>query len=333
MFCHSSFRPNPGQRTTLIVLSIVPDLARLWWFYASKAIDLDKVKVILVDRCGGLKAQHLPGVTVFSLPNIMHERALDYLIQMVETPYYFACDDDDFLLHPDIEPSAIDIFEKDPQCAAVSFHPRYHGSMGIMCTLFRRSIFLKEKIVFGSYQEFKKQCDPQYRDKIIDAGDQVELMLKLKGYRIQIVESGPPRVDLEMRSDKIALFHSISTAVLVTREMGKTKLMECLCEKRSDWQHYLGWWLGVMGWYHTSRLYQAAFAEKSEEPCPYTQEDLDKILKVREGESYYADMLAWQENIEDIYRILSDRMNAIQGPKASAFASKPLSSRSNGSPL
>lgn len=207
---------NSGSKPdlTMLTFTIHPDQARIWHWFASRAVDSSTL-LIIIDCRGSLNPAHFPGATICRFCNFQHGRKIDYWIyHRVNSKYVWLSDDDVFPIVAGLWPTIHFQFQQDPSIAAVSLRARgwelewpdlKQRCMGPYSLVFDREKFLSEKLSFRWVKTTDENIAPGRSPGRFDVADYAHFQLVLRGYRVDIAETG-----------KVAGFVGVSRAVVRT---------------------------------------------------------------------------------------------------------------------
>jgi len=150
------------------------------------------LKFLIVDCCGKLDPRNFPIATIEKFINDTHPHKLDFFFRRyIRSGLVLICDDDCFIVSPQIILGAAKDLTKDEGLAAISFFPRPDWwltvnnerirPMGSYCLVVNRNIILKEKLQFQS----PKIVNP-YNNGIYDTADYMNEQLLTRGYRVNL---------------------------------------------------------------------------------------------------------------------------------------------------
>lgn len=142
---------------TLLTFTINPDLTRLWYLFAKRALG-DQMKIVIVDSSGKIEKKQFPDAEVIHLWNFHHSKKTDYMLyHVIQSRYLWLCDDDVFIVGSSALAQAENLFYEDETVAVVSFIPndydlvfdqRSYQAMGSYSIFLDRKVFIKERLSF-----------------------------------------------------------------------------------------------------------------------------------------------------------------------------------------
>ncbi len=180
---------------TLLTFTIHPDLARVWYRFASKGVAGHSVRVVIVDCCGRIDPTLFSGALVVPFWNYSHSRKVDYFLRYaIATPHVWLCDDDVMLTNPAVLARVKDLFTTRTDLACVSLAPRgwslsvgAHSTraMGSYCIVFDRRVIIREGLSFSP----AKSPNPGVGRiaGYYDTADYANEQLLRRGYGIEII--------------------------------------------------------------------------------------------------------------------------------------------------
>ncbi|PKN92352.1 MAG: hypothetical protein CVU44_14525 [Chloroflexi bacterium HGW-Chloroflexi-6] len=201
---YSVFRANLRETSdkkapiTILLITIYPDLARVWYHLAAKYLERQHIdKIIIIDSCGKLKPEQFPLARVVPFCNFAPAQKIDYFLRYeIDTPYVWLCDDDLFFISIQALETAYTRIAGSEKVAVACLNPRgwfldingeKHQAMGVYSILFSRDIFIREKLYFTTGHI----NDPAIGriSGFYDTGDFANEILIRLGYKVDIVKS------------------------------------------------------------------------------------------------------------------------------------------------
>lgn len=189
-------QPGPAD-VTILVISIYPDLLKIWYHFVTCFVDMQRTRMVIVDSCGRIDPKAFPLARVVRFCNFSHARKIDYFIHYeIDTPYVWLCDDDSLVVSKDALDLARSKFADEKNTAVVSLQQRgwsfeINGqprrAMGVYNILFARDVFIKENLSFSPIRS--KNTGVGRGSGYYDTGDYANEQLLLRGYRVETMDS------------------------------------------------------------------------------------------------------------------------------------------------
>ncbi len=272
-----------ADRPLVLTSSISEDYARLWLFFARRALPADRWDFLIVDSAGDMEPAKLGGATVVRYLNVYHGRKIDTLLRRtVRAETVFLCDDDKYLTG-DVTSFAADL--EDARTPVVSLAPRAwwkfriegreYLPMGSYALLLKRSAWLDLDLRLESprglespYRIFPPTAKPQTS---YDTADYANEQLLLQGYRVVT------------RSDVAALtgFDGLSAPRVLLMHRGKAYVKKALlqAEHFRDGSINGAVMKAMYGMVKIERLYRAIFGEAPRLSTGFTERELLDVIE------------------------------------------------------
>lgn len=268
--CWPSLRILAGRRKIgeagrplALTCSISEDYARLWLYFAQKALPSDRWDFLIVDSVGDMDPAKFEGCHVIRFLNVYHGKKVDLLLRKaLQADIIFLCDDDKYILRDAAE--TFDAFQT-PNTPVISLSPRNWWKfriggreflpMGSYALIFKRRLFLEQRLKFESPQGIQSALRvfppgvKQHRS--YDTADYANERLLLAGYNVATFPE----------NDFVLGFDGLSGRRIVLLRYGKEYAKQTLLEAE-HYQEASSNATAVKTFYDIvkfERLYQAVF--------------------------------------------------------------------------
>lgn len=270
------------DRPLALTCSISEDYARLWLYFARKALDARQWDFLVIDSAGEMDPAKFEGAQVVRFLNLYHGVKVDLLLRkMIAAELVFLCDDDMYLLK---DLSKMLSYLDDPKTPIVSLFPRDWWKfeigaqeflpMGSFALLFKRSFLLRHHLRFQS----PKGLNPQYKVTSLgvkprtgyDTADYMNEQLLLMGYNVTILPD----------AEYVLGFKGLSDKRMLLMKSGKAYVKQALLEV----DHYKEGSVNganmrsIYGIVKFERLYRYIFQEEPRVVSGFSETEFREIL-------------------------------------------------------
>lgn len=307
-------RVGTAEKSLVITGSISEDYARVWLFFAQKALDARQWNFVVVDSAGDMDARKFQGCEVVRFVNLYHGQKIDILLRrLLRAKDVFLCDDDKYV-QQDVTPF-IALLE-DPQTLVVSLSPRFWwkfridgkeylpmGSYGIILNSAKwleHDLRLQSPAKLTSpYRIFMSDAKPQTRYNTADYAN--EQML-LQGYTVVTLPD----------SATLLGFDGLSAPRILLIKYGKAYVKEALARA----EHYrdgsingavLKAMYGIVKFEH---LYRTIFQEEPRFVSGFSETELSEVLEnnTQLDSDQKTKAMTYFHDIDIVYQRLVDKV-------------------------
>ncbi len=298
------------ERPIVMTYSISEDYARVWFYFAQKALGQNNWDFLIIDSSGEIEPSKFEGCYIIRFLNLYHGKKVDILLRKIlQSEIIFLCDDDKYIL---TEVSEYFQYFQDPKTPVVSLSPRSWWKfkigtqeflpMGSYALMFKRSFFLEHQLRFQPPRNSKstlKVFPPGTKHQLAhDTADYANEKLLLAGYNIITLPD----------NDSILGFSGLSTRRILLLKYGKEFLKQALSQAK----HYRegsgnrGAIRSLYGIVKLEQLYQKIFKTPPRLLSGFSEDELYRIVENNPNitRQQKEDVISCFKHVESTYREL-----------------------------